>query len=223
MFHNLALLLESLPGTHAWNSKNVFEYTEVPEQGGSTQTTGTTPSVDDVTDADIEAFGSDLRVWFDHDPSRVLTTNFSQCSAVGDLCKYIYARSPAPAALILSGPWDCEVYQWKTGVQGLSGVLTAGGDIMAAKSDTSYPTTIYSQEFHFHHIFKTHADYDKGSGMFTLGGIHTGMWLIEDGGVKIYTLPSSTTFQNFVWLPNRTYIVSFFSHPICFGMLPNSR
>ena len=198
------------PSICVLDSKNVFEYTEVPQQqSSSSQNTGTAPSVDDVTDADIEAFGGDLRVWFDHHPSRVLTTNFSQCSAVGDLCSYIYARSPAPAALVLSGGGNLEVYQWKAGVQGLSGVLSAGGDILGMKEDISYPTTVYGQEFHFHHIFKTHSDYDEKGGLFTLGQIHTGLRLEEDGGFNAYTLPSSTTFNNFVWLPNRTYIISF--------------
>ena len=72
----------------------------------------------DVTDADIEAM--DVAVWVDLKPARTLTANFSQCSAVGDLPKYLYSRAPSNAGLIFAGNWDFELYQMNSNAIGLS-------------------------------------------------------------------------------------------------------
>ncbi len=190
------------------DSKNVFSFTApaAASSGGGSSNSGTAPSVDDVTDADIVAFGTDLRMWFDLAPARTLKANFSQASAVGDLFHYMYSRAPSPAVLILDANYDGELVQWKTGVIGLS--RDAQGHL-ASLSDATNPTTTYDSEFHLHHIFKTPVGYNDTFGLFRIGWEHCRLQALANGGLKfINSGDSSVTLTNLIWVPSTNYLLS---------------
>ena len=89
---------EALAGTNSGFSQLVYSLvpehnivrsvTNTQSNGGNNQ--GGAPSVDDVLDSHIVAFGTDVRIWIDLAPARTLSANFSQASAVGDLFHHTF-------------------------------------------------------------------------------------------------------------------------------------
>ena len=64
-----------------------------------------------VTDSDIEAIGSSLKLWIDMSPERVLDSAFQPTNSIGDVCRYVYNRSPAESGMVFSANVDFQVAQ----------------------------------------------------------------------------------------------------------------
>jgi hypothetical protein len=170
--------------------------------GGSGSSSGA------VTDATIEAF-TDPTIWLDLDPARTLTAGFATCSALGDLPKHLYSRSPTPAGLILTGNWDFELVNMKTGLLGISRDTDPSLGHGQALNDSSYPTNGWDQEFQVHHIFKTHSTYSQTAGLFKLNNYNCYVWIIGNGGVNFRnSTGQNVTLTNLSWIPNRVYLIS---------------
>jgi len=161
-----------------------------------------------VTDATIAAF-TDPTIWLDLDPARTLTAAFATCSALGDLPKHLYSRSPTPAGLILTGNWDFELVNMKTGLLGISRDTDPSLGHGQALNDSSYPTNGWDQEFQVHHIFKTHSTYTQTAGLFKLNNYNCYVWIIGNGGVNFRnSTGQNVTLTNLSWIPNRVYLIS---------------
>ena len=160
----------------------------------------------DVTDADIEAM--DVAVWVDLKPARTLTANFSQCSAVGDLPKYLYSRAPSNAGLIFAGNWDFELYQLNSNAIGLSRDSDPSAGHGQHLTDSSLPVANWDEEFQVHHIFKAPASYNDTFGLFKLGNNQCRVQSNTNGGMKFVSSTGTVVLTNIAWTPSRTYILS---------------
>ena len=161
-----------------------------------------------VTDATIEAF-NDLTVWMDLAPARTLTAAFATCSALGDLPRYLYSRSPSPAGLIMYGNWDFELVNFKTGLLGISRDTDPSAGHGQMLKDSTFPTSSWDQEFQVHHIFKTHTAYTQTAGLFDLNNKQVKVWITGNGGVVFRSSGNqNVTLTNIVWIPDTVYILS---------------
>jgi hypothetical protein len=221
----IAVLEQTLAGHYALKSKDIvipvhghtahsrsfdFYFTDGPTvlDGGASASGGSGGSGSAVTDATIEAF-TDPTIWLDLAPARTLTAAFATCSALGDLPKYLYSRSPTPAGLILAGNWDFELVNMKTGLLGISRDTDPSLGHGQALNDSSYPTNGWDQEFQVHHIFKSHSNYTQTAGLFKLNNNNCYVWIAGNGGVNFRNSSNqNVTLTNLSWIPNRVYIIS---------------
>ena len=175
---------------------------------GGTSGVGGGGSSSAVTDATIEAF-TDLTVWLDLAAARTLTAAFATCSALGDLPRYLYSRSPSPAGLIMYGNWDFELVNMKTGLLGISRDTDPALGHGQMLKDSTFPTSSWDQEFQVHHIFKTHAAYTQTAGLFDLNNKEVKVWITGNGGVVFRSEGNqNVTLTNIVWIPSTVYILS---------------
>ena len=161
-----------------------------------------------VTDATIEAF-NDLTVWLDLAPARTLTAAYAECSALGDLPKHLYSRLPTPAGLIMTGNWDFELVNMKTGLLGISRDTDPSLGHGQALNDSSYPTSTWTQEFQVHHIWKSGSIYSQTSGLFKLNYYNCYVWPSGNGAINFRnSTGQNITLSNINWIPNRVYLTS---------------
>ena len=161
-----------------------------------------------VSDATIAAF-NDLTIWIDLDPARTLNASFATCSALGDLPKHLYSRSPTPAGLILTGNWDFELVLMKPGLKGVSRDTDPTQGHGQAFNDSSYPTSTWTQEFQVHHIWKSGSNYSQTSGLFKLNNYNCYVWPSGNGAMNFRNSNNqNVTLSNINWIPNRVYITS---------------
>jgi len=175
---------------------------------GGTNGVGGGGSNSNVTDATIAAF-NDLTIWIDLDPARTLSAAFATCSALGDLPKHLYSRSPTPAGLILTGNWDFELVNFKTGLLGISRDTDPAQGHGQSLNDSSYPTSTWTQEFQVHHIWKSGSNYSQTSGLFKLNNYNCYVWPSGNGAINFRNSSGQNeTLTNINWIPNRVYLTS---------------
>ena len=167
-----------------------------------------------VSDADIVAIGSDLKAWIDLGAARTLTANFAPCSAVGDLPRYLYNRSPGLSSLIMYGNWDFELYQMGTNAIGISRDSDPAGGHGQHLSDFTNPTSEFDQTFQVHHIVRTPVAYTSDSAYFKLGNEQCLVAADNNGVIKFKNSAGSwVNLTNITWIPSRTYILSITRQP----------
>ena len=166
-------------------------------------------AVSGVSDADIVAIGSDLKAWMDLGTARTLTANFSPCSAVGDLPRYLYNRSPGLGSLIMYGNWNFELYQMGANAIGISRDSDPAAGHGQHLSDFTNPTSEFSQTFQVHHVVRTPVNYTDDSAYFKLGNNQCFVATDQNGVIKFRDSAGSwVNLTNITWIPSRTYVLS---------------
>ena len=190
-------------------------YTSVGSTTSSSSTGGESsgaPTQATVTDAHITGIGgTDLMLWFDLAPARLLSTNFTQAAAVGDLFHYMYNRSPSVAGIVLDANWDFELYGM--GTNGAIGVSRDSNPLYGHGmhlTDVTNPMLVFpSQSFHLHHVWKAPMSYNDNTGLFDIGNTIVRVQTNAQGGMKfVNELDSTHVFTNLSWIPGRTYLLS---------------
>ena len=195
------------PHRHLTNIDIFWTNNAVLLSGGSNGVGGGGGSSGSVTDATIAAMA--LTIWIDLAPARTLTAAFAQCSALGDLPKHLYSRLPTPAGLILTGNWDFELVNMKTGLLGLSRDTDPSSGHGQALNDSSYPTSTWEQEFMVHHIWRSGSNYSQTSGLFKLNNYNCYVWPSGNGAINFRnSTGQNVALANINWIPNRVYITS---------------
>lgn len=168
----------------------------------SVTVSGTTTQSQGVTDADIEAIGSDLLIWLDFDPNRVLNSAFGPVSVLGDNVLYYYNRTPAPATILF-------VNSYGNGLQ-LAAVGEAKGVTRSGSwesiIDSTQPNPNLEQEHAVHMLITMPSSLSAYS------------YLLNFPGMKFYTQASGTiNFRDSTdsnvnvplsWIPLRSYVLS---------------
>ena len=206
--------LETDPHLHVTEIDIYFTANATGLDGEAATGAGSGGSSSAVTDAEIEAIGADLCAWMDLGAARTLTANFAQCSAVGDLPRYLYNRSPGLSSLILYGNWDFELYQMGTNAIGISRDSDPAGGHGMHLSDFTNPTSEFEQTFQVHNIVRTPVAYNSDSAYFKLGNNQCFVAADNNGVIKFRNAAGAwVNLTNVSWIPSRTYILSVTRQP----------
>ena len=159
-----------------------------------------------VTDADIEAIGSDLLLWWDFDPSRVLDSTFQPVSTVGSSCLYYYNRSPAPQGLLF-------VNAYGNGLQlancGSAKGVTRDGSWESVADASSNNNPPQDEEWTLHSLLTMPSTMGAVVELFLHGSKYLWITTTGTGGIKIRDRNNSTLMiSNLSYIPLRSYILS---------------
>ena len=177
-----------------------------PEQRVIRSTSSSSSVTTGISDSLISDIGSDLLMWLDFHPSRVLDSTFQNCENAGDICYYYYNRTPAPASLLF-------VNAYGTGLQlanvGQTKGVTRVGGWESVVDGSSAGNPALAEEFTVHLMITMPSTLGAGPEFFILASGYMWITATGTGGFKIRNRNNSTVLiPNIAYVPLRTYILS---------------